>query len=310
MFSSGPPLKKLRQSALTSFLPTVTTSSTPVTSATISATLLESETTSLPTVPNSEIHQETLPSEPFQPRDFNFPKKHYGDKKVSDRPFIPTWFDTWKFLHYVPEKDVVYCFDCLRAHHLNLLRKTERKDSAFAVSGFGNWKKATTEFPKHASSEQHQEALEKLCFLKQPSVITKLNEKLAQEQATAQRFLKVIFSSIKFLGKSGLALRGHDHKSGNFSELVRERVLCENDEELSRWMNRRDNWMSDTVQNEILNDLAGTLKGQIVRDILSCEYIGLQADGTTDIAGNEQFSMVIRYTDKKNGKSRRIPWVL
>ncbi|KAK0141881.1 hypothetical protein N1851_020454 [Merluccius polli] len=50
------------------------------------------------------------------------------------------------------------------------------------------------------------------------------------------------------------------------------------------WIQRRDNWMSDTIQNEILEILAHAVQRHIVSDARRSSFFGLTADGTTDLA--------------------------
>ena len=82
---------------------------------------------------------------PTQPKDFKFPKRAFGVSKPVFRSFQPSWFTKWDWLHYDESKDVAYCFTCVRALKTGKLKTTAGnvKDSAFAVSGFANWKDAT-----------------------------------------------------------------------------------------------------------------------------------------------------------------------
>lgn len=41
---------------------------------------------------------------------------------------------------------------------------------------------------------------------------------------------------------------------------------------------RRDNWMSDTIQSEILEMLAHAIQREIMSEIALCSYLGLTAD--------------------------------
>ena len=59
---------------------------------------------------SQDIHEN-----PHQPRDFNFPKRCFGQKKVVKRSFQPTSFSQWPFLHYCEAQDVAYCHTCVKA---------------------------------------------------------------------------------------------------------------------------------------------------------------------------------------------------
>ena len=88
-------------------------------------------------------------------------------------------------------------------------------------------------------------------------------------------------------------MRGGQHLDGNLLQLVLERV--QDVPSVKEWLNKRDTWMSDTIQNEIIQMFAHSVQRSIVTNISQCSYLGLTADGTTDVAGHEQFSVSIRY---------------
>ena len=54
-------------------------------------------------------------------------------------------------------------------------------------------------------------------------------------------------------------------------------------------MLRRDNWMSDTIQNEILQMFGHEIRRHIISKVVESNFFGLTADGTTDTSGAEQF---------------------
>ncbi|XP_065667630.1 uncharacterized protein LOC136087929 [Hydra vulgaris] len=53
--------------------------------------------------------------------------------------------------------------------------------------------------------------------------------------------------------------------------------------------------MSDTIHYEIIQMFAHSVQRSIVTNISQCSYLGLTADGTTDVADHEQLSVSIRY---------------
>ncbi|KAJ8014412.1 hypothetical protein DPEC_G00039950 [Dallia pectoralis] len=59
-----------------------------------------------------------------------------------------------------------------------------------------------------------------------------------------------------------------------------------------KWIEGRDNWMSDTIQNEIIEKFAHAIQREIVARSSHCRFYGLTADGTT-----EQFSCSLKYVD-------------
>ena len=174
-----------------------------------------------------------------------------------------------------------------------LVTLSNRQANVFVDSGFSNWKKGTKKFSIHEKSSAHKEATEKILYSKQTPISAILSEQVSSSQAIARTVLKVIFSSIKYLGQQGLALRGGEHHDGNLWQLVLERV--QDVPSVKEWLNKRDTWMSDTIQKEIIQMFAHSVQRSIVTNISQCSYLGLTADGTTDVAGHEQFSVSIRY---------------
>lgn len=146
-----------------------------------------------------------LPTEPHQPRSFQFPKKEFGKKSVVKRSFQPVWFSKWPWLHYVEDEDKVLCFTCSKASSENKLQWSSNADAAFLVKGFCNWKDATVKFSNHESSKCHKEAVLKMVIL--PSTTVDVGESLSQQHKQEKRdnrqcFLKVV-SNIKFLSRQG-----------------------------------------------------------------------------------------------------------
>ena len=97
-----------------------------------------------------------------------------------------------------------------------------------------------------------------------------------------------------YLARQGFPLRGDEHDYGAFYQLVKER--SGDVASVSEWMTRRDTWMSDTIQNEILAMLAHEVQRVIVDEARMSEFYGITADGTTDVSGREQFSVTLQYT--------------
>lgn len=73
------------------------------------------------------------------------------------------------------------------------------------------------------------------------------------------------------------------------------------DEELSRWLQRHNNFTSPTIQNEVLQIVSNTIVREIVtQEIHSLPVVqySLRIDGTQDAAGVEQESFCPRFVDK------------
>lgn len=109
-----------------------------------------------------------------------------------------------------------------------------------------------------------------------------LSTKLKDDQVVARKCLHKIFTSIRFLCRQGLPLRGHSDDEGNFVKLLDLR--SDDAPELRRWLDRKTDFTSHDVQNEIISQLSEN----IIRKI--CSQIGhrkfaIIVDGTQDITG-------------------------
>lgn len=128
----------------------------------------------------------------------------------------------------------------------------------------------------------------------------------AQQKAENRKMLMIILSSIRFLGRQGLALRGR-HKTdsenieqrgeldSNFFQVLKTR--SEDNPELKKWLQRsQDKFTSPDIQNEVLRLMAL----HILRDItsqLSGKWFTIMVDETTDLSNTEQLVLCIRYVD-------------
>ena len=115
--------------------------------------------------------------------------------------------------------------------------------------------------------------------------------------------MEIIISTIKYLVRQGIALRGKDEKSGNFTELLRLRA--ESNDNLKSWLakfngekTRQRLYLSHDIQNEIFSDISREIFLQLKFEIRQSKYFCLICDGTQDVAGLEQECDSIRYVDE------------
>ncbi|KAH9381450.1 hypothetical protein HPB48_013241 [Haemaphysalis longicornis] len=59
-------------------------------------------------------------------------------------------------------------------------------------------------------------------------------------------------------------------------------------------MAKRDKWVSDDGQNELLEIMDHTVQREIVEGVKSSPFYGIIADGTADVNGDEQFTFCVR----------------
>ena len=229
------------------------------------------------------------------PHNFKFPSKKCGTETQS-RSCQAVWFTNWPWLHYVKEADHILCFYCMQANKLDMFKTSTKADSTFSVTGFSNWRKAVNKINSHERCAAHKEAIEHMAALSQKPITVLLSEAAQRDQDVARRVLYEIFKTVRFLGRQGLPFRGDEHKDGVFWQLLIDR--CSDVPDLTAWLNRRNNWCSDNIQNEIIEMFAHSVQRMLTADILASPYYGLVADGTTDQNGKEQFSICLQHVSE------------
>ena len=110
---------------------------------------------------------------------------------------------TW--LTYSETQSKVYCLYCRSAYLKQLLTCSTKADKAFTVQGFSNWRKAKSRFCSHENSLTHCEACMKIAAIEGLTIITQINS----QNSSITETLLVQLSSLCYLTKKGLAIRGH-----------------------------------------------------------------------------------------------------
>ena len=111
--------------------------------------------------------------------------------------------------------------------------------------------------------------------------------------------LRRIISSIRFLARQGLALRGDgSDSSANLIQLLRLRA--EDRPEIVEWLDRSARkHTSPENQNEILEIMAHRVLRNILEDIHKSPFVAVMVDETTDKSNKEQLTLVIRWVSKE-----------
>ena len=105
---------------------------------------------------------------------------------------------------------------------------------AFVYVRFNDWKKTLIAFDHHKKSELHRSALQPIPNQRNQNVL-KLSHKRKMEVMKENRVtLEKIFTSLKFLGCQGLAIRGKEEATSNLAMLLQERM--EDVAELKQWL--------------------------------------------------------------------------
>lgn len=179
---------------------------------------------------------------------------------------------------------------------------TLNKEDAFIKSGFSDWKRALEKFQKHQLSHSHQQAVDFVTCANKDVGEMVLNG-YAEEKVENRKILFIIFSSVRFLARQGLALRGHyktnDEEKGemdsNFMQLLKLRA--EDNPKILKWIEKtRNKFTSPDIQNEMLSIMALRILREISSEV-SGKWFTIMVDETTDLSNTEQMVFCLRYVD-------------
>jgi hypothetical protein len=108
-------------------------------------------------LPISEFHikrvHKPFPNVPYQPDVANI-RPHVTGKRT--RNFQQHWFGQFACLHYPCALEAILCYPWAKAEYLELNNLAKKRETAFTVTGFRNWKKALEKFEDHANCVSHK----------------------------------------------------------------------------------------------------------------------------------------------------------
>ena len=176
---------------------------------------------------------------PFQPT----------SRMLNGRNFVAEWFEQYPWLTVCLTKRKIFCFECRFDSKHELLTFSHNCSPAFTDDGFNNWKKAIEKFNSHEASHTHREATMKRLALGQPTLSEKFNTQMRCAQESRRKPLLTQLSSLRYLLRQGLAIRGHnDDQQGNLKQLL---VMMATDSNpcVKDWI-RENKYMSPEIVNE------------------------------------------------------------
>ena len=248
-------------------------------------------------VPHTTVASE-LADGPNQPSlDVFKPQTFPGDKRSRD--FKKEWYKAHPWISYDKQREHAVCFPCRRF----------MDDESFT---FNNWKKSER-LLKHSRSKSHQMAMTKWllykCTRKNDSSVLTLLDNSHQDMVRKNRdYLRVIIECLAFTAIQNIAQRGHvedrrnigemaEANRGNFLELLHLR--CKDipwlKEKLSSQLSQHAQWISPTVQNEILEIIAKLVTAKITEEVKDSGNYSVIVDETSDISRLEQVAVCLRY---------------
>jgi hypothetical protein len=244
--------------------------------------------------------------QPNQPKNFNFPYKSFGASNHK-RSFQSSWFKRFNWIHYDTEKDAAFCHVCQKALQNNLI-SSENIDFTFTHEGFTNWKSATDKakgFNKHERCKSHIEAVARYVVIPATSkgdIADLISYESSSERKFNRKMLLLVISSLRFLARQGLPLRGDwikesaAEENSNMYQLLQLRT--QDNPDLSKWLMRGNNkYTSPVIQNEMLETMANAILSEISENIRGATFYSIMADETADVSNKEQLVICIRWVD-------------
>ena len=164
------------------------------------------------------------------------------------------------------------------------------------TSGFCNWKDATVAFSKHLQSKSHIEAVEAVNTLPKQTKDVGAQLSIAHKaEEEARDMLQIILSSVRFLARQGLALRGDgSNLSSNLTQLLH--VRAEGNPKMLQWITKAAcKHMHHDNQNEMLELMAHQVLRRFLDDTHTSPFLAVMVDETRDQSNKEQLTLVLRW---------------
>ena len=122
-----------------------------------------------------------------------------------------------------------------------------------------------------------------------------LSEAHKKEQEMRVQMLLKQLSSLKYLLRQGLAIRGHNDKEGNLIQLLKLRG--EDDSKLQTWISD-GKYLSPVIINEQIELMADNVLHGLLSEIRCAPWFSVIADEASDVNYKEQKCVVIRWVEE------------
>ena len=105
----------------------------------------------------------------------------------------------------------------------------------------------------------------------------------------------ISLTSLQYLVRQGLPIRGHEEVEGNLTQLLLLRAKdCSG---LKQYVDN-GNYLSHEIINEMITLMSNRVLQKLLSEIREAEIFSLIADKATDVAHKEQLCLTIRWVDK------------
>lgn len=237
---------------------------------------------------------------PFQPRDKAILQQTKvtikRKNKTITRAVQGNWFDDFPWLTLCTTRKNVFCFFCRKAVKRKVLMLSKNAELAFSKNGFSNWKKAMNRFREHENSSAHKEAELNIRRLQSGAmaVSEQIEKKEKEDQKKRRLALSCKLSSLKFLLRQGLAVRGHSESEGHLTQLLKLRA--EDNPTILSWI-EKGRYVSPEIVNEQISLIGLEILRSVLDDVRQAKWFSIMADETMDVAYKEQLVVCVRWVD-------------
>jgi len=260
------------------------------------------------------------------PKNFNFPySKHIKKGKEEKRFLRVNHLETYFWLVYSKESKGLYCLYCSIFVHTNIGcgNKNHMPLKTLVTEPLIHFAKLLgkqSNLETHEKNQYHIKAIQDgQNFVKsfnnpKTDIINQLDSHRLKIVKENRERLKPIITTIIFLGKQNIPIRGHrDNGSifdnhdkplgneGNFRELLKFRMES-GDLLLKLYFEHTGanaTYISKTTQNELIFIIGDLILQKILTDVNNSPFFSIMFDETTDMAHISQLVLVIRYIKDK-----------
>ena len=171
-------------------------------------------------------------------------------------------------------------------------------------------------FEQHSESARHKGSMvswmewKAIASKEAKSIASRVSADRSAQVAENRSHVKALLRATSYLGRQGLAFRGHDEtetsdNKGNFVELLD--TMSETDACLKAKMERRyGHYSSHEYQNDLIRVFGERIEQVIVAEIIEARFFAILVDETKDISKKEQLAVIIRYVHQCCIKERVI----
>lgn len=121
-----------------------------------------------------------------------------------------------------------------------------------------------------------------------------ISSQLVTLQATRRAGLLKQITSLRFLLRQGLAIKGHTEDEGNLSQILK--LWMKDSDTVQAWLDE-EKYMAHDIISELIKIMGQEVLGRILDSVKSSNpsRYAIIADEATDVNNNEQFNISIRW---------------